>query len=85
MRTCPVCGVRNVLHKAEALDDEEEVMKALSRRLVEIPPNASDIELDEAREIIRQLSNFNLRWNIAALEDFIAERQRALDVGMRKK
>lgn len=85
MRTCPVCGKRNVLHKAEALDDEEEVMKALSRRLAEIQSNGSDIELDEAREIIRQLSNFNLRWNIAALDDFIAERQRALGVGMRRK
>ena len=85
MRTCPVCGKRNVLHKAEALDDEEEVMKALSRRLAEIQANGSDIEMDEAREIIRQLSNFNLRWNIAALDDFIAERQRVLGVGMRRK
>ena len=85
MRTCPVCGKRNVLHKAEALDDEEEVMKALSRRLAEIPADASDIELDEAREIIRQLSNFNLRWNIDALDDFIAERQSTLGVGMRRR
>lgn len=84
MRTCPNCGKRNVLHKAEALDDEEEVMKALSRRLVEIQPGASDVELDEAREIVRQLSAFNMRWNIEALDDFIAERQRELGVGMRR-
>jgi len=73
------------LHKAEALEDEEEVMKALSRRLAEIPPDASDLMMDEAREIIRQLSNFNLRWNVAALDEFIGERQRELGVGMRKK
>jgi hypothetical protein len=60
-------------------------MQAMSRRLAEIQANSSDIELDEAREIIRQLSNFNLRWNIAALDDFIVERQSALGVGMRRK
>ena len=85
MRACPKCNTRVVLHKAEALEDEEEVMKALSRRLAEIPPDASDLMMDEAREIIRQLSNFNLRWNVAALDDFIGERQRELGVGMRKK
>lgn len=84
MRACPVCKARTVLHKAEALDDEEEVMKALSRRLAELTEDASDIERDEAREIIRQLSAFNLRWNVAALDDFIAERQTTLGVGMRR-
>lgn len=67
------------------MEDEEEAMKALSRRLAEISPNDSDIMLDEAREIIRQLSNLNLRWNITELDDFIFERQRELGVGMRKK
>lgn len=84
MRACPKCNTRVVLHMAEALEDEEEVMKALSRRLMEIPPDASDLMLDEAREIIRQLSNLNLRWNIAALDDFIGERQRELGVGLRR-
>ena len=85
MRACPVCKARTVLHKAEALDDEEEVMKALSRRLVEITEDSSDVEMDEAREIIRQLGAMNLRWNVAALDDFIGERQRTLGVGMRRK
>lgn len=85
MRTCPKCNARVVLHMAEALEDEEVMMKALSRRLMEIPPDASDLMLDEAREIIRQLSNLNLRWNIAALDDFIGERQRELGVGLRKR
>ncbi len=60
-------------------------MKALSRRLAEISPDDSDLMLDEAREIIRQLSNLNLRWNITELDDFIFERQRELGVGMRKR
>ncbi|MDY6918324.1 MAG: hypothetical protein SVP26_10345 [Chloroflexota bacterium] len=84
MRTCPKCSARVVLHKAEALEDEEEVMKALSRRLVEITPDGTDVEMDEAREIIRQLGAMNLRWNIQALDEFIAERQRELGVGMRR-
>lgn len=60
-------------------------MKALSRRLAEISPDDSDLMLDEAREIIHQLSNLNLRWNITELDDFIFERQRELGVGMRKR
>lgn len=51
---------------------------------MEITPEGTDIEMDEAREIIRQLGAMNLRWNIQALDDFIAERQRELGVGMRR-
>lgn len=85
MRTCPVCSARCVLHKAEALEDEEEVMKALSRRLAEISPDGSDVEMDEARAIIRQLGALNMRWNISALDDFIGDRQRELGIGIGRK
>ena len=85
MRACPVCKARCILHKAEALEDEDERMKALSRRLADIPPSAPDLMLDEAREIIRQLNALNMRWNITELDDFITQRQRELGIGMRRK
>ncbi|MDY6834076.1 MAG: hypothetical protein SVY53_04670 [Chloroflexota bacterium] len=83
LRECPKCGTHAILHKAEALDDEEEQMKELSKRLAAIPANSPDFMLEEAREIIAKLSAFNLRWNIPALDEFISERHRELGLGQR--
>lgn len=84
LRECPVCGTHNVLHKNEALEDEEELMKELSRELAAIPANAPQFMLDKAKEIIGKLGSFNRRWNIAALDEFITERQKELGVGLGK-
>ena len=85
LRECPICKTRNVLHKVEALEDEEEQMKEMSRKLASIPANAPDFMLDEAREYIAKLSSFNLRWNISALDEFLAERHKSLGLGARRR
>jgi len=73
-----------LLHKPELLDNEDEMMKELSIRLARIKVDSPDYLLEEAKSIIRQLSAYNMRRNIAALDDFIGERQRELGIGMRR-
>jgi len=84
LRTCPECSERVLLHKPELLDNEDEMMKDLSIRLARITVDSPDYLLDEAKSIIRQLGAYNMRRNITALDEFIAERQRELGIGMRR-
>lgn len=53
-------------------------MKELSQSLARISKNDPPPLLNEAREIIRKLRRMNLRWNIAALDEFIKGRNRDL-------
>lgn len=83
MRTCPQCQERVLLHKPELLENQDELMKELSIRLCRIQADSPDHLLEEAKSIIRQLSAYNMRRNIPELDDFIAERQRELRLGLR--
>ena len=83
MRTCPECGEHVLLHKPELLESEDELMQELSIRLMRIAADSPDYLLDEAKSIIRQLGAYNLKRNIAELDDFMAERQKALGLGLR--
>lgn len=58
-------------------------MQELSIRLMRITADSPDYLLDEAKSIIRQLGAYNMRRNIPELDDFIAERQKALGLGLR--
>ena len=84
MRRCPRCGAKVFLVMAEKLEEEEEQMRELSRRLAAIPRNSPEFMLKEAREIIRKLNGINMRWNIPELDDFISQRQRELGLGLRR-
>lgn len=64
--------------RAEALENEQEVMKELSKTLESISSADGPERLAEAKEIIRKLRQMNLRWNISALDAFIKKRQRAI-------
>lgn len=83
LRRCPRCGANVFLVMAEKLEEEEEQMRELSRQLAAIPGNSPEFMLKEAREIIRKLNAINLRWNIAALDDFINQRQKELGLGLK--
>ena len=83
MRTCPECNERVLMHKPELLESEDELMQELSIRLMRIAADSPDYLLDEAKSIIRQLGAYNLKRNIPELHDFMAERQRALGLGLR--
>ena len=84
LRKCPKCGARVSLVMADKLEEEEEQMREMCRRLAAIPGNSPAFLLKEASEIIRKLSAMNLRWNIVELEDFITQRQRELGLGLRR-
>jgi len=83
LRTCPECNERVLMHKPELLESEDELMQELSIRLMRIAADSPDYLLDEAKSIIRQLGAYNLKRNIPELDDFMAERQRALGLGLR--
>ena len=83
MRTCPQCEERVLLHKPELMEDEDERMKELSVRLARITADSDEYLIDEAKSIIRQLGAYNMRRGIPELDDFIAERQGALGLGLR--
>ena len=84
MRQCPQCGARVFLVMADKLEEEEEQIGELCSLLAAIPENSPDLLLKEAQEIIRKLSAINLRWNIPQLDEFLAQRQRELGLGMRR-
>jgi hypothetical protein len=65
------------------MENEDELMRELSIRLARVTADSPDYLLDEARSIIRQLGAYNMRRNIAALDEFILERQRELGLGLR--
>lgn len=83
MRTCPECRERVLLHKPELMENEDELMKELSIRLIRITADSPDYLLDEAKSIIRQLGAYNMRRNIPELDEFIIDRQRELGLGLR--
>jgi len=64
--------------RAEALENEDEQMKELSKRLAAISKNDDPVRLQEAKVIIIKLRNMNMRWNIPQLSDFLKARQREL-------
>lgn len=75
---CPRCGTECLFSRAEALENEEEQMKELSRRLAAITRGAEEIRLKEAKAIISRLRAMNMRWNIDSLDRFLTQRQREL-------
>jgi hypothetical protein len=60
------------------LENEDEQMKELSKRLSAISKNDDPVRLQEAKVIIIKLRNMNMRWNIPQLSDFLKKRQREL-------
>ena len=64
--------------RAEALENEDEQMKELSKRLAAIPKGAQPERIQEARIIISKLRSMNMRWNIDGLNKFLKAKQREL-------
>jgi hypothetical protein len=64
--------------RAEALENEDEQMKELSKRLAAISKGEGPMRLKEAKVIITKLRQMNMRWNIPQLNDFLTQRQRDL-------
>ena len=75
---CPRCGTECLFSRAEALENEEEQMKELSKRLAAIPRGSEEIRLKEAKAIISRLRAMNMRWNIESLNQFLTQRQKEL-------
>jgi DNA repair exonuclease SbcCD ATPase subunit len=75
---CPRCGTECLFSRAEALENEEEQMKELSKRLAAITKGSEEIRLKEAKAIISRLRAMNMRWNIESLNQFLTQRQREL-------
>jgi len=75
---CPRCGTECLFSRAEALENEEEQMKELSKRLAAITRGTEEIRLKEAKAIISRLRAMNMRWNIESLNQFLTQRQREL-------
>ncbi len=78
LRRCPQCGAECVLSRAECLEDEEDLMAGLAKRLAAIPRTRDERLKREAADLIARLSGMNLRWNIPHLQDFLKQRQRDL-------
>lgn len=53
-------------------------MRHLSERLAAISRADGSESLQEARELMRQLSGMNLRWNRPGLVEFLKRRQKEL-------
>ncbi len=77
VRKCPKCGSICLHDKGEALEREEEYMRELSLRLASLKPSNPE-ELEEAKNIIRELRAINLRWNIRELDEFLDYQERRL-------
>ncbi|MEE9420763.1 MAG: hypothetical protein V3W43_14885 [Desulfatiglandaceae bacterium] len=60
------------------MENEDEQMKELSKRLAAIPRGAEEVRLKEAKVIISRLRAMNMRWNIEPLDRFLTQRQREL-------
>ena len=75
---CPQCGTEVLFSRADALEEEDEQMKELSRRLSAIPIGADEVRLREARALISRLRSMNMRWNIDPLAQFLTQRQKEL-------
>ncbi len=75
---CPRCGNETLFSRAEALENEDEQMKELSKRLATISRDSGPVRLKEAKVIIIKLRKINMRWNIPPLDNFLTQRQRDL-------
>ena len=75
---CPSCGTETLFSRAEALENEDEQMKELSKRLAVIKKDEGPVRLREAKVIITKLRQMNLRWNIDQLDVFLKQRQKEL-------
>ena len=75
---CPSCGTETLFSRAEALENEDEQMKELSKRLAVIKKDQGAVRLREAKVIITKLRQMNMRWNIPQLDEFLKERQKQL-------
>ena len=75
---CPRCGTECLFSRAEALENEDEQMKELSKRLAVISKDGDENRLKEAKVIISRLRSMNMRWNIAPLDQFLTQRQKEL-------
>lgn len=75
---CPGCGTELLFSRAEALENEDEQMKELSKRLAVIQKEDDPVRLREAKAIITKLQQMNIRWNIPQLDDFLKQRQKDL-------
>ena len=75
---CPRCGTETLFSRAEALENEDEQMRELSKRLAAISRGEGPMRLKEAKVIITKLRQMNMRWNIPQLNDFLKQRQRDL-------
>jgi hypothetical protein len=67
-----------VFSRAEALENEEGQIKALSQKLAAIPRTEDPALLEEARKLISKLHAMNKRWNVPELNRFLIERQKEL-------
>ncbi len=75
---CPSCGTETLFSRAEALENEDEQMKELSKRLAVIKKDEGPVRLRETKVIITKLRQMNLRWNIDQLDVFLKQRQKEL-------
>jgi len=78
LRRCPQCGAECVFSRAESLEDEEDLIARLAKRLAAIPRTQDRHLKEEAADIIARLRDMNLRWNIPHLGEFLKQRQRDL-------
>jgi hypothetical protein len=78
MRLCPACGTKCVFSRSESLEGEELKMRELSVRLAGMVMSQDPQVLAEAKNLLEQLHEINLRWNIPALHQFLKERQHDL-------
>ncbi|MFO7965606.1 MAG: hypothetical protein R6U50_16900 [Desulfobacterales bacterium] len=60
------------------MENEDEQMKELSKRLAVIQKEDDPVRLREAKAIITKLQQMNIRWNIPQLDDFLKQRQKDL-------
>ncbi len=60
------------------MENEDDQMKELSKRLAAISKEQGPVRLKEARVIITKLRSMNMRWNIPQLNEFLTQRQRDL-------
>jgi hypothetical protein len=67
-----------VFSRTEALEQESDQLEEMSRQLAAIPRTTDPALLAEARRLMSKLHSMNRRWNIAALNQFLLQRQKEL-------
>ena len=64
--------------RAESLEDEESIMKELSRELASITRGDGPEKLKVARQLISTLHDMNMRWNMESLNIFLVNKSKEL-------